>query len=191
MTIFAYTRVSTEDQTTENQRQEIERAGYTVDFLFADQGVSGKVAAMDRPQFKEMIVRIRKGETLVVTKLDRLGRDSVDVVSTVRLLTSLGVRVIVLQLGNTDLTSTAGKLMLSMLAAVAEMERDLICERINAGIARAKAQGKHMGRPSKTSPDQKKSILSALQSGASVSSQARLYNISRASVIAIREGKRA
>jgi len=68
--------------------------------------------------------------------------------------------VIVHQLGTTDLTSTAGKLLLSMLAAVAEMERDLLIERTQAGLARAKAEGKKLGSPSKTTPEQREAILS-------------------------------
>jgi len=98
-------------QTTENQRLELEQAGYQIepDFWYADDGVSGKVAANQRPAFKEMLTQIRKGETLVVSKLDRLGRDVIDILQTVRQLGEHGIKVIVHQLGNTDLTSPAGK----------------------------------------------------------------------------------
>ncbi|MCV5533836.1 recombinase family protein, partial [Escherichia coli] len=78
--------------------------------------------------FSEMLSKIRDGETLVVAKLDRLGRDAIDVLQTVRALAERNIKVIVHQLGTTDLTSAAGKLLLSMLAAVAEMERDLLIE---------------------------------------------------------------
>lgn len=80
-----------------------------------------------------------------MTKLDRLGRDNIDILSTVRKLGDRGVGVVVLQLGKLDLTSAAGKLTLGVLSAVAEMERDLIRERTQAGIERAKAQGKTLG----------------------------------------------
>ena len=93
------------------------------DFWFADEGISGKVAASQRPAFKKLLGQIRKGETLVVSKLDRLGRDAIDVLQTVRMFGNREVKVVVHQLGSTDLTSPAGKLLLSMLAAVAEMER--------------------------------------------------------------------
>lgn len=96
---------------------------------------------MQRKAFSEMLSKIRDGETLVVAKLDRLGRDIIDVLQTVRVLSDRGIRVIVHQLGNTDLSSAAGKLLLSMLAAVAEMERDLLIERTQAGLSRAKAEG--------------------------------------------------
>jgi putative DNA-invertase from lambdoid prophage Rac len=93
---------------------------------------------------------------------------------------------VVLQLGNLDLTSSSGSLMVKMLAAVADFERDLIIERTQAGQARARAAGKHMGRPSKTSEEQRRSIRSALAGGATVTSLAKTYSISRATVIAIR-----
>jgi DNA invertase Pin-like site-specific DNA recombinase len=164
MAIFGYGRVSTGTQTTDNQRLELQQAGYQIepDFWFADEGISGKVASSQRPAFKAMFAQIRKDETLVVSKLDRLGRDSIDVLQTVRRLSERGIRVVVLQLGNTDLTAPAGKLLLSMLAAVAEMERDLLVERTQAGLARAKAEGKRLGRPAKTTPEQRSEILNRL-----------------------------
>jgi len=185
---FAYGRVSTTQQTTDNQRLELARAGFTIDdeYWFSDEGISGKTCAMQRPEFGRLLTKIRKGETLVVSKLDRLGRDAIDVIQTIRLLGERKVKVIVLQLGNTDLTSAAGKLLLTMLAAVAEMERDLLVERTQAGLQRAKAEGKILGRPSKTSPEQRKAILDELGRGESVSALARLYGVSRANIIGIR-----
>ncbi|MFD2270879.1 recombinase family protein [Undibacterium arcticum] len=141
MAIFGYGRVSTSLQMVENQRLEIERAGYAVEYWFADT-VSGSAHAAQRPQFKELFDKIRRNDTLVVAKLDRLGRDAPDVLATIKRLAERKVEVIVLQLGKLDLGSPAGKLMLAMLAAVAEMERDLLVERTQAGLARAKAEGK-------------------------------------------------
>jgi len=189
MAIFGYGRVSTGQQTAENQRLELDKAGYQIDpdYWFADEGVSGKVAASQRPAFKQLLSKIRKDETLVVSKLDRLGRDAIDVLQTVRQLGDMKVKVIVHQLGTTDLTSAAGKLLLTMLSAVAEMERDLLVERTQAGLARAKAEGKTLGRPSKTTPEQRTEILARLGAGESVSALARLYGISRANVIGIRD----
>jgi len=121
-----------------------------------------------------------------VTKLDRIGRDSIDVQQTVERFQSEGVRLVVLQLGNLDLTSSAGALMVKMLAAVADFERDLIVERTQAGQARARAAGKHMGRPTKTTIGQQHAIRAALAAGATVSSLAASYQVSRATIIAIR-----
>ena len=185
MAIFAYSRVSTKDQTTENQRLDIENAGYKIDYWFSDEGISGKTCASERPQFRALLDQIRDGETLVVSKLDRLGRDAQDVGATIKALKERRIEVIVLQLGKLDLTSPAGKLMLSMLAAVAEMERDLLVERTQSGLSRAKAEGKSLGRPTKTNDNQRMEIISLRKSGTSVSALSRTYGISRASIMRI------
>ena len=185
MAIFGYGRVSTKEQTTENQRLELEVAGYAVDYWYADEGVSGKVPALQRPQFAKMLNQIRDGESLVVTKLDRLGRDAQDVGATIKQLAARRIEVVVLQLGKLDLASAAGKLMLTMLAAVAEMERDLLVERTQAGLARAKAQGKSLGRPARTTGDQRATMLSRQHAGESISALSREYRISRATVMRI------
>ena len=185
MAIFGYGRVSTKEQTTENQRREIETAGYAVDYWYADEGVSGKISALQRPQFAKMLGQIRDDETLVVTKLDRLGRDAQDVGSTIKALAARRIQVIVLQLGKLDLTSPAGMLMLTMLAAVAEMERDLLVERTQSGLARAKAEGKTLGRPARTTDEQRSAMARQHQAGASISALARTFGISRASVMRI------
>lgn len=185
MAIFGYGRVSTKEQTTGNQQQDINAAGYVVDYWYADEGVSGKVPAMQRPEFGKMLSQIRDGETLVVTKLDRLGRDAQDVGAMIKMLATRSIEVIVLQLGKLDLTSPAGKLMLTMLAAVAEMERDLLVERTQSGLARAKAEGKALGRPSSTTPEQRATIAKRHKAGESISALARDHGLSRASVMRI------
>lgn len=186
--VFAYARVSTVEQLTENQREQLAQAGYAIPpRRFVEEKISGSVPAMQRPGFARLIDRLEEGDTLVVTKLDRIGRDSIDVQQTVRLFSERGIRLVVLQLGNLDLTSSAGALMVKMLAAVADFERELIVERTQAGQARARAEGKHMGRPSKTSDAEKATIRQRLDAGESVSALAREYGLSRASVIAIRD----
>ncbi len=185
--VFAYARVSTVEQLTENQREQIARAGYDIaPKRFIEEQISGSVPAAQRPGFQRLLERLDEGDTLVVTKLDRIGRDSIDVQQTVERFQSEGIRLVVLQLGNLDLTSSAGALMVKMLAAVADFERDLIIERTQAGQARARAAGTHMGRPSKTTPDQQRAIREALAAGATVSSMAASYQVSRATIIAIR-----
>lgn len=191
MATFGYGRVSTAEQHPENQRRELEAAGYAFDFWFQDVGVSGKAAAAQRPEFRRLLDRIRAGETLVVAKLDRLGRDAVDVLQTLRGLQEQKVGVIVHQLGKIDLTSPAGRLLLTMLSAVAEMERDLLVERTQAGLARAKAEGKRLGRPAKTTPEQREAIRRRARAGESVSGLAREFRVSRATVIAIRDAAEA
>ncbi len=184
MAVFGYGRVSTVDQTADNQRLEIVRAGYEVEYWYTDT-VSGKAHAAQRKQFGIMLGKLRTKDTVVVSKLDRLGRDAPDVLATIKAMATLGVEVVVLQLGKLDLTSPAGKLMLAMLAAVAEMERDLIVERTQAGLARAKAEGKTLGRPAKTTPEQRKAMVQAYANKQSVSALAKLYGVSRATVLSI------
>ena len=184
MSTFAYGRVSTKEQTSDNQKREIEAAGHKVDYWYSDT-ISGKTSATQRPQFVALLAQIRDGETLVVSKLDRLGRDAQDVGATVKLLAARKIAVIVLQLGKLDLTSAAGKMMLTMLAAVAEMERDLLIERTQSGLARAKAEGKTLGRPSKTTQAQRVEIVAKYEAGESVSALARLYSVSRANILGV------
>lgn len=187
--VFAYARVSTVEQLTENQREQIQQAGYEVaPRRFIEEKVSGSVPALQRPGFVRLLDRLESGDTVVVTKLDRLGRDSIDVQQTVNLFQDRGLRLIVLQLGNLDLTSSAGGLMVKMLAAVADFERELIIERTQAGLARAKAEGKRLGRPTKTSEKDREEIRKAIQQGQTISEIARNYGISRALVHNIRDG---
>ncbi|MBT9568647.1 MAG: recombinase family protein [Thiobacillus sp.] len=186
--VFAYARVSTVTQLTENQREQIRQAGYSIEKRrYVEETISGSVPALQRPGFVSLLEKVEDGDTVVVTKLDRLGRDSIDVQQTVQLFEGRGVRLIVLQLGNLDLTSKAGALMVKMLAAVADFERGLIIERTQAGLARAKAAGKRLGRPTKTTPKERQAIASALHAGRTVSELAREYKISRALIHNIRD----
>ena len=186
--VFAYARVSTVDQLTENQLQQITQAGYTIDpKKYIEEKISGSVPASQRTGFQKLLERLDEGDTVVVTKLDRIGRDSIDVQQTVKWFIKAGVRLVVLQLGNLDLTSSAGSLMVKMLAAVADFERDLIIERTQAGQARARAEGTHMGRPSKTSQADREAIKKALSAGATVSGMAAQFSVSRATIINIRD----
>ena len=149
MRIFAYCRVSTTEQTTENQIIAIRQKGYEVtDSRVVSETVSGSVEAMKRQQFKTLINhQMESGDLLVVLKLDRLGRDNIDVQNTVNLLTRKGIKIVCLDLPVADLSSAEGKLMLQMFSAFAEFERNRIRERTKEGIERAKSQGKKLGRP--------------------------------------------
>lgn len=190
--VFAYARVSTVEQLTENQREQIAAAGYVIeDRRFVEEKISGSVPASQRPGFVKLLDRMEAGDTLVVTKLDRLGRDSIDVQQTVAHFLGMGMRLVVLQLGNLDLTSSTGALTVKLLAAVADFERELIVERTQAGQARARAQGKHMGRPPKTTEADRKAIRESLRKGATVTSMASRFKVSRATIVSIRDGAHA
>ena len=180
---FAYCRVSTADQTTDNQAREIEGAGFKVDpKRIIAETVSGSVAAMERKGFAKLVDRLEAGDILIVTKLDRLGRNAMDVRSTVDNLAQEGVKVHCLALGGVDLTSAAGKMTMGVIAAVAEFERDLLVERTQAGLSRAKAEGKTLGRPSSLTADQQAVILSKRAQGLSLGALAAEYGVSRAAI---------
>ncbi|PSU85215.1 resolvase [Photobacterium phosphoreum] len=127
----------------------IRQKGYDVsDSRVVSETVSGSVEAMKREQFKMLINhQMEVGDMLVVLKLDRLGRDNIDVQNTINLLTKKGIKVVCLDLPVADLSSAEGKLVLQMFAAFAEFERNRIRERTKEGIERAKCQGKKLGRP--------------------------------------------
>ena len=186
--VFAYCRVSTADQTTDNQVQEIASAGFQVTpQRTVTETVSGSVAASQRAGFGLLMNKLESGDVLVVTKLDRLGRDAMDVRSTVEALTGLGVRVHCLALGGVDLTSPAGKMTMGVIAAVAEFERDLIVERTQAGLARAKSQGKTLGRPQSLTEAQTGLVRERLAKGEAVAVIARDLGTSRQTVMRARE----
>jgi putative DNA-invertase from lambdoid prophage Rac len=184
----AYARVSTPGQNPENQLAEIEAAGYRPDATYTDI-VSGKAPAAERPEFAAMLAmlaRLRGPRRLIVSKLDRLGRDAADVLATVRRLEGIGCAVRVLQLGELDLTTTAGKMVLATLSAVAEMERDLLVERTRSGLERARQAGKPIGRP-RALRGKETRTLELLAAGHSVSAVARELAVSRATVIRARD----
>lgn len=184
---FAYARVSTTGQTTENQIQEIEVAGFHVEpRRIVTETVSGSTAIAQRPGFSKLMDRLEAGDVLIVTKLDRLGRDAIDVSSTVKALAGVGVRVHCLALGGVDLTSSAGTMTMNVLNAVAQFERDLLIERTQSGLNRAKAQGKTLGRPATLSKQQKQAVRDGLAAGESVSALARKLGTSRQTVMRAR-----
>lgn len=186
--VFAYCRVSTIDQTTDNQVREIETAGFALTpRRTVTEHISGSVAAMERPEFKSLSSRLEDGDVLVVTKLDRLGRNAMDVRATVEALASEGVRVHCLALGGVDLTSAAGRMTMQVLAAVAEFERDLLIERTYAGIHRAKADGKTFGRPSTLSPEQQQKVQQELAKGTPVAQLARDFKTTRQTIMRVRK----
>ncbi|MDE2563249.1 MAG: recombinase family protein [Sphingomonadales bacterium] len=137
----AYYRVSTLDQSVEAQREAL---GGGFDEEFVDEGVSGGTLAADRPGFGKLLGHVRKGDTLCVYSIDRLGRDALDVQATVKHLIDKGVTVDVLGLG--PIAGDAGKLIVAVLAQMAEIERNRIKERCDSGRAAARASLAATGR---------------------------------------------
>ena len=153
MSNIAYFRVSTSEQSIESQRHALlkDAPNGAFDEEFSDAGVSGAVLAADRPGFSKLLAFIRKDDVLYVSAVDRLGRDAIDIQSTVRKLLDRGVSVEVQGLGR--IARGVGELILAVLAQVAEMEKRRIAERTEAGRAKAReslaATGKtHKGKAS-------------------------------------------
>lgn len=179
---FAYCRVSTTEQTTENQLLAIRRAGFDVKpERCVSETISGSVSAMKRPAFKAMVEHsLESGDTLVVLKLDRLGRDAIDVQQTINLLIDKGVHLRSLDLPSIDLTSAEGRLMLQVFSAFSEFERNRIRERTQEGLQRAKDKGVKLGRPKATKT--RKAVQDAMNKGMSQSQAAKALGISIATV---------
>lgn len=181
---FAYCRVSTAEQTPQNQIDEIKAAGFSVEpRRVVMETVSGSVPAMERDGFKRLIDRLEWGDVLIVTKRDRLGRNAMDVRATVERLARDYVRVHCLALGGVDLTSAAGKMTMAVISAVAEFERDLLIERTQAGLKRAKAEGKVLGRPPALSADQQAMVVRRRSEGASFGDLAKELGVSRSAIL--------
>jgi DNA invertase Pin-like site-specific DNA recombinase len=147
--MIGYARVSTNDQNLDLQRDALEAAG--CEKVFIDEGISG--AKTERPGLGQALAYARQGDTVVVWRLDRLGRSVSHLIQEVNALGERGVEFKSLQ-ESIDTTSATGKLIFHVMAAMAEFERDLIRERTNAGLAAAKARGRMGGRKAALSPAQ-------------------------------------
>jgi len=182
---IAYYRVSTGDQSIESQRVAL---GGDFDQEFSDEGVSGGTLAAKRPGFADLLSKVRSGDTVHVYAVDRLGRDALDVQATVRLLIDKGVTVDVYGLG--PIGRGVGELILAVLAQVADMERQRIKERTQAGRAAARAaleatgrthRGKEsLGRP--MAQDAAAVVAWRRENGASIAQTARHFGLSPATV---------
>ena len=141
--IIGYARVSTKDQTTETQIQQLKALGCE---RIYQEAVSGKDA--ERKELKACMDFCREGDTLIVMKVDRIARRTIDALEIADKLKAKGVGLKCMDLGDIDINSDMGRVIYTTIAAFAEMERKRILQRSREGIERAKAEGKHMGRPS-------------------------------------------
>ncbi|CAN7154227.1 recombinase family protein [Devosia sp. LjRoot3] len=150
--VAIYLRVSTKEQTTENQRRELEvvaqRAGWDVVQVFEDAGVSGAKGREKRPAYDALLKAVARREVDLVAawSVDRLGRSMQDLVSFLEDLKGHGADLYLHQQA-LDTTTPSGRALFGMMAVFAEFERAMIQERVNAGLSRAKSQGKKLGRP--------------------------------------------
>ncbi|WP_039242734.1 recombinase family protein [Clostridium botulinum] len=187
--IYGYARVSTKGQLENNslQQQEEEiKSRYEECTIFREAYTGTKT---DRPIFNKMLLKLEKGDTLVVTKLDRLARNTIEGIEIIQELFQKGIAVHVLNVGLLENT-TMGKFFITTLLAVAEMERNTIIERTQAGKAIAKTKpGFKEGRPKKYTKEQIDHALSLLKSN-SYSYVSRVTGISKSTLIrAVRDKK--
>ncbi|MFJ2298691.1 recombinase family protein [Oerskovia paurometabola] len=177
---IGYARVSTQGQDLTAQREGLERLGVEAERIYVDHGLTG--TNRERPGLREALAACRAGDTLVVTKLDRLARSLPDARDIADELTR---RRIVLSLGGNayDPTDPVGKLLFNVLGMVAEFEADLIRMRTREGMAIAKAKGKLKGRKPKLTPAQERHLVELHHAGNHTSAEiAELFGVSRATV---------
>jgi len=179
--MLGYTRVSTTGQDARLQLDALVGAGVQKRDVFADV-TSGTRAGVDRPGMAKLLAYAEPGDTVVVWRVDRLGRSLIDVLNTVKLLSEREVNLRSVT-DAIDPSTTAGRMMLNMLATLAEYERELIVERVNAGIAAARTRGTRFGRPvadPAVIADKLKIVNEARAKGRTVQDAARLVGWSRA-----------
>jgi DNA invertase Pin-like site-specific DNA recombinase len=150
--VAIYARVSTDGQTTDNQLLELRKVakhmGWSIQQEYVDHGISGAKGRDKRPEFNQLLKNAvqRKFDVIMVWSVDRLGRSLQDLVSFLSEVHTTGIDLLIHQQG-IDTTTPAGKAMFQMLGVFAEFERSMIRERVLAGQARARQQGKKIGRP--------------------------------------------
>lgn len=181
-----YLRVSTDGQTTENQRLELmavaERSGWEVVEVYEDAGISGAKGRDKRPAFDRLTrdATRRKFDVVMAWSVDRLGRSLQDLVAFLSEVHALGVDLFLHQQG-IDTTTPAGKAMFQMLGVFAEFERSMIQERVKAGLARARSQGKTLGRPP-VAANVRDAVLEARAEGLSIRKIAERVGVSAGTV---------
>lgn len=161
MTKFAYIRTSTKDQHADLQRDAIAKVD-GIKRVYTDKGVSGTLAS--RPQWDALIDRLEEGDEVVVWKLDRMGRNTINVLEAVKRITDAGASFYSIT-EKIDTSGPMGQAMLTIMAAFAQLERDTIVERTRAGLDAAKAQGRVGGRPTKVDPKKLATIKKLIASG--------------------------
>ena len=150
--VWGYARVSTEDQELGLQVTALREAGVPEANIIQEKA-SGKAGA-DRPHYAALLARLGNGDKLVVWKVDRLGRSTLDALQTAKDLDERGVHVVITTLG-IDLKTPSGRLVFGMMSQIAEFERELIRERVLAGMADARSRGVHLGRRNTLKPSQR------------------------------------
>jgi DNA invertase Pin-like site-specific DNA recombinase len=177
MTVFGYARVSTDGQTLAAQNAALHAAGCVK--VYAEKASGAKT---ERAELRKVVSRLREGDVLVVTRLDRLARSTRDLLNTLDEITKRGAGFKSLADSWADTTTAHGRLMLTILGGLAEFERELIRARTGEGRTRAKAKGVHMGRPSKLTPHQQREAIARRDAGEALTDIARTYGVSHTTI---------
>ncbi|MCY3852276.1 MAG: recombinase family protein [Gammaproteobacteria bacterium] len=172
-----YARVSTRDQTLDNQLSRLTEAGCE---MFFEEKVSG--AARKRPELETMLKQLRKDDVVVITKLDRLARSTIELLRITEVLNEKSAGIQSLAEPWADTTSPGGKMIMTVFGGIAEFERSLILTRTQEGREAAQARGVAFGRSSKLRNDQKELVLELVNTGQSVSAVARTFNVHPATI---------
>ncbi len=184
--LIGYARVSTQDQNLDLQLDALERAG--AEKVFSDVASGAKTA---RPGLDQALSHVREGDTLIVWKLDRLGRSIRHLIDTIKLLAEQKIGFKSLQ-ESIDTTTSGGRLVFHIFCSLAEFERDLIRERTNAGLQSARARGKKGGRPKSLSDKQRQQAITLLKDSAnSIADICKTLKISRSTLYRHVPGKDA
>jgi DNA invertase Pin-like site-specific DNA recombinase len=177
--LLGYARVSTYGQTLDAQLEQLRKAGCSSRNIYREK-VTG--ARADRRELNRMLGKLALGDVVTVTRIDRLARSTFDLFGIVKCIVDAKAQFRSLAEPWADSTSSTGRLMLAVLGGLADVERDLIRTRTAEGRARAKAQGKAMGRPPSLTPAQKKEAIRRRAQGETLAELARSYNVSRATI---------
>jgi DNA invertase Pin-like site-specific DNA recombinase len=177
MTIFGYARVSTDGQTLAAQDAALHAAGCAKVY-----GEKQSGAKTDRPELAKLLKRLEPGNVLMVTRLDRLARSTRDLLNILHQLGERGVGFKSLADAWADTTTPHGRLLVTMLAGIAEFERELIKARTGEGRKRAQARGVRFGRPPALTPHQRREALQRLAAGETQTDIARSYNVSHVTI---------
>ena len=189
-----YVRVSTDKQTVENQvtvlRQIAERRGWEIIGQYSDAGISGAKGRDGRPGLDQMLkdASRRKFDVVMAWAIDRLGRSLIDLLGTIQTLEACGVDLYLDQ-QSIDTTTPAGKLMFQVCGAFGEFERSMMRQRIHAGLKRAVAQGKQLGRP-RIDPALEKRIQAHLRGGKGIRKIARECGVGTGTVQRVQQEKK-
>lgn len=175
--LVGYARVSTTGQTLDAQLAQLAEHGCSLIFKDTASG-----ARADRKELQKMLGALRAGDVVTVTRIDRLARSTFDLFAIVKRIADAGAHFKSLAEPWADTATSTGRLMLAVLGGLADVERDLIRTRTAEGRARAKARGKHMGRPQKLTREQRQEALARRDAGEPVAEIARSYNVNRMTI---------